>query len=101
MLESGLPLRDEQRQKLITLIVENTKPPRRFGNTDYYVILWNVSQVPKDKLQPLFDDAEWKLLSRQLDQVRGMEHWLKQSGALDTEETTETEFETEIFQTEK
>ena len=84
MLDNTLPLRDQQRQKLIALIVENTRPPRRFGNADFYVILWNTSQIPKDKLRPLFDDAEWKALSQQLDQARGMEHWLKQSGALDT-----------------
>lgn len=89
MLEANLPLRDEQRQKLILLILENTRPPRRFGNADYYVVLWNVSQVPKDKLRPLFEDTEWRILSQQLDQARGMEHWLKQNGALDKPEPEE------------
>lgn len=82
MLENALPLRDEQRQKLITLIVEETKPPRRFGPQDYYVVMWNISKIPKKTLEPLFTDAEWKILNQQLQQVRGLEQWLKQSGML-------------------
>ena len=89
MLENALPLRDEQRQKLITLIVEETKPPRLFGQQDYYIVMWNVSKIPEKKLKPLFSDAEWKALNQQFQQVRGLEQWLKQSGALAKEEEGE------------
>ena len=86
MLENALPLRDEQRQKLITLVVDETKPPRSFGQQqDYYIVMWNVSKIPEKTLKPLFSDAEWKILNQQFNQVRGLEQWLKQSGALTKE----------------
>lgn len=85
MLENALPLRDEQRQKLITLIVEETKPPRRFGQQDYYLVMWNISKIPEKALKPLFTDQEWKILNQQFQQVRGLEQWLKQSGMLPKE----------------
>lgn len=83
MLENAIPLRDEQRQKLITLVLDETKPPRRFGQQqDYYLVMWNISKIPEKSLKPLFNDAEWKILNQQFAQVRGLEQWLKQSGAL-------------------
>lgn len=89
MLENALPLRDEQRQKLITLIVDETKPPRRFGQQDYYLVMWNISKIPEKTLKPLFTDAEWKVLNQQFQQVRGLEQWLKQSGAIGKDEEGE------------
>ena len=90
MLENALPLRDEQRQKVITLIVEETNPPRSFGQQqDYYVVMWNISKIPEKTLKPLFSDAEWKILNQQFAQVRGLEQWLKQSGALAKDEADE------------
>lgn len=89
MLENALPLRDEQRQKFITLIVEETKPPRSFGQQDYYIVMWNVSRISEKTLKPLFTDGEWKILNQQFAQVRGLEQWLKQSGALAKDEADE------------
>jgi hypothetical protein len=89
MLENALPLRDEQRQKFITLIVKETKPPRSFGQQDYYIVMWNISKIPEKTLKPMFNDAEWKILNQQFAQVRGLEQWLKQSGALAKDEADE------------
>ncbi len=90
MLENALPLRDEQRQKLITLVVDETKPPRSFGQQqDYYIVMWNISKIPEKTLKPMFSDAEWKVLNQQFAQVRGLEQWLKQSGALAKDEVEE------------
>lgn len=89
MLENALPLRDEQRQKLITLVVDETKPPRSFGQQDYYIVMWNISKIPEKTLKPLFSAAEWKVLNQQFAQVRGLEQWLKQSGALAKDEEGE------------
>jgi len=90
MLENALPMRDDQRQKLITLIVEQTKPPRSFGQQqDYYIVMWNISKIPEKTLKPMFNDTEWKVLNQQFAQVRGMEQWLKQSGALPKDEVEE------------
>jgi hypothetical protein len=90
MLENALPLRDEQRQKFIKLIVDETKPPRSFGQQqDYYIVMWNISKIPEKTLKPLFSEAEWKILNQQFAQVRGLEQWLKQSGALAKDEEGE------------
>jgi hypothetical protein len=82
MLENAMPLRDEQRQQFIRLLMEETKPPRKSGQHDYYVIMWQASRLPEDKLKPLFDAAQWKVLSQQFTQMRGMEQFLKQNGGL-------------------
>jgi len=79
MIENTLPLRDEQRQKLIETILENSQPPRRASQQDYYVVLWGLSKIPESKLRPLFDADEWKLFSRQIEQGRAMEQWLRAS----------------------
>ncbi len=93
VLEQGIPLRDEQRQKLITLLVNETKPPRKSGRYDYYGIMYRLSRIPEEKLKPWLGDTQWKVLNKQLDQARGMEQWLKQSGNLpddDEEDDDET-----------
>ena len=102
ILENSLPLRDEQRQKLITLIVEQTKPPRFYGQMDYYIVMWNVSKLPEAKLKPLFDNAEWKILNQQFVQVRGMEQWFQQNGALkDDADEEESDGESEKKKTQE
>lgn len=83
MLENALPLRDDKRQKFINLVIEESRPPRSFGQQqDYYLVMWNISKIPEKTLRPLFTDTEWKVLNQQFQQVRGLEQWLKQSGAL-------------------
>jgi hypothetical protein len=90
MLENALPLRDDKRQKFINLVVEESQPPRNVGQQqDYYVVMWNISKIPEKTLKPLFTDAEWKVLNQQFLQVRGLEQWLKQSGALAKDEEAE------------
>jgi hypothetical protein len=89
MLDNVLPLREQKRQKFISLILEKTKPPRHFGQQDYYVVMWNISKIPEADLKALFDDTEWKILREQFHQVRGMEEWLKQSGLLENEGAVE------------
>jgi hypothetical protein len=79
MLESAIPLRDEQRQKLIVLVVTQTKPPQHFTQQDFNVVLWNLSKLPESKLKPLFDETQWKILTQQFARVQGMGALLKES----------------------
>jgi hypothetical protein len=81
-LESGMPLRDEQRQRLLKLLVEKTQPPQMFGQYDYYVIMLQVARLPEEQVKPIFDDAQWRALSQHLQQAKGMEPFLKQNGFL-------------------
>lgn len=93
MLERGMPLRNEQRQKLIVLVVNETKPPRKSSSQyDYYVVMFQLSRMPEGKLKRLLDKTQWKVLKKQLDQVRGMEQQLRQLGYL-TEDGDEDEID--------
>lgn len=80
MLDSSLALRAEQRRRLIGLLLAETRPPRAFGQYDYYYVMVQAVRLPETKLKPIFDDAQWKILSRHLDQMRQIEPFLKQSG---------------------
>jgi len=81
-LESGMPLRDEQRKRLLKLLTEKTRPPQMFGQYDYYVIMLQVARLPEEQVKPIFDDAQWRALSQHLLQAKGMEPFLKQNGFL-------------------
>ena len=81
-LDQSVGLRDEQRRKLVELIVNETQPPTRFGPYDYYLVLYQASKIGEAKIKPFFDDRQWALLSRQLNQGRGMEHFLRTQGQL-------------------
>jgi hypothetical protein len=79
-LEQSMPLRDAQRRELTTLLTNETKPPRKASQYDYYFVMFQIGRLPEGKLKPLFDNLQWKVVSRQLDQFRGMEPTLRQWG---------------------
>ena len=70
----------EQRDRLRKLLAEETRPPKRLGQNDYYAVLYQIALLPEAKVKPIFDDVQWRLLSRQLAQAKGMGMWLKQNG---------------------
>ena len=82
MMERSMPLRSEQRERFISLLKEETKAPQAFGQYDYYVVLYQLTRIPADKLQPIFDEAQMKVLEKYMDQARGMEVWLRQQKIL-------------------
>lgn len=64
MMERAMPLRAEQRERFIQVLEKETNPPKAFGQHDYYVVLYQLSKVPEQKLQPIFDEAQWKVLKQ-------------------------------------
>ena len=70
-------------KKFVLLLMEETKPPKHFGQYDTQVILLQASKLPESKIKPIFDDAQWRILSRQLTQAKSMELFLKRNGFLD------------------
>ncbi len=78
----------ERQIKLQTLILRETRVPRRLGsnNVSYYVVLLEISRIPEQKLRPLFTEAQWPLIQIVLQQGQGMEPSLKTSGYLPAEE---------------
>jgi hypothetical protein len=79
-LGKTLGLNAEQRQKFTAVLVEETRPPKVFGQQDVYAVLYQASRLPEEKLRPIFDDAQWLVLSRHLTQAKSMEPFLKSNG---------------------
>jgi hypothetical protein len=81
-LDQTVGFRDEQRRKLVDLILSETQPPTRFGQYDYYLVMYQAGKIAETKLKPLFADRQWALLNRQFNQMRGMEQFLRNQGLL-------------------
>jgi hypothetical protein len=82
MLDRVVSFRAEQRQKLVDLLVERKRLPRIFGQYNYYLVMYQASQVPEEKLKEILDEPQVKTLNKLLNQMRGYEQFLKTSGYL-------------------
>jgi hypothetical protein len=81
-MDTTLQLRAEQHRRLEELLVKETRPPRRFGEYDYYGIMFQVSRLPESSLRPIFDDSQWAKLRLQLAEANRLEQTLKDEGFL-------------------
>ncbi len=77
MLENGIPLRDEQRQSFIKLMLDETDPPRAYGQYGYYVVLYQASELPEEEVKPIFDEGQWRALRACFRRAKAMEPTLK------------------------
>jgi hypothetical protein len=80
MLGNTAGLSTRQRRRFAEVLLEETRPPRNYGRQDYYVVLLQAAKLPEAKIRPIFDDAQWRLLSRQFAQAKAMERNLKDNG---------------------
>lgn len=76
-------LTDDQRRALVDLILAETKPPKIFGQYDWYVILFEASKIPDEKYSAIVDEAQMKPLKQMLQQGAGMQQFLRQQKLLD------------------
>jgi hypothetical protein len=83
-VDKGLGMTAVQRRRFADLL-KATHPPRRFGSSDYYYLMYRAGQIAEDKIKPIFDDIQWRVFSVQLNQARGMQQWLKNNGMIDDE----------------
>lgn len=83
MFDGVLGMTEKQREQFTEVLIAETKPPKRAGQYEYYLILYLAAHVPEDKLRPIFDAAQWRVLGRQLQQAKGYASFLKQAGLLD------------------
>jgi len=83
-IDKGLGMTAEQRKRLSALLKE-TRPPRRFGSSDYYYLMYRAGQIKEDRIKPIFDDIQWRVFSMQINQARGMQQWLKNNGMIEDE----------------
>jgi hypothetical protein len=85
-LQKNLSLSDGQRIRLLSLLLEETRPPQRFGPSDYYGIMYQASRLPETRLRPIFAEAEWRALLREFDDAKRQERVLKDFGYLPDED---------------
>ena len=83
MLGGVSALTEVQQRRLVDLLVAETRPPGGSGTYDYYYVLYRAAHVPEEKLRPIFDEAQWRVIRPQLATARGYEPFLKQAGFLD------------------
>jgi hypothetical protein len=82
-LDSTVGLTADQRRRLVELTLKETTPfEKPAGQYEGQVVLLKMSRIPEDRIRPIFDDTRWRLLSRQLQQAKGMEPFLKANGFL-------------------
>jgi hypothetical protein len=81
-LDQSVGFSDAQRRKLVDVILSETTAPIRYGQYDYWVVMYQAGRIPESKLRPMFDEQQWTFLKRQLDQMRGMGQWLRNAGML-------------------
>ena len=79
-LESGVPLREQQRKQFVKLLLEETEPPKSFGRQPHYEVFFLASTIDEEKLKPIFDDAQWQAIKRLLIQAHAMDSNLKRNG---------------------
>jgi len=80
IMDTTLGLSKEQHRQLEELIAKETRPPRRFGEYDYYGVMFQVSRLPETSLRPIFDQDQWGKLSLQLAEAVRLERTLKDEG---------------------
>jgi hypothetical protein len=85
-LDKGLGLSDDQRQRFVELLATESRPPRKFGQGDYWYLMLQTARLPESRLKPILDAPQWRLLSRQFAQAKGMEPWLKSNGVIRDDE---------------
>lgn len=78
-LENGIPLREQQRQAFIGLILDETAPPRTFGKYDYQVVLYKAAHLPEEELKAIFDDGQWRAMQACFGRAKAMERMLRKN----------------------
>ncbi len=81
-LEEAVPLPDAQRKKVIAFLNESVKPAHITGPYDFYYLMWQLSEIPDEKLKTLFDATQWRAVAIFVNQYKGMEPTLRQFGYL-------------------
>jgi hypothetical protein len=64
-LQANLQLSYEQSEELTRVLRTEARPPKRFGRAaDVALVLFQVSRIPEEKIKPIFDNGQWRILSR-------------------------------------
>jgi hypothetical protein len=81
-IDKALGLTEDERGRLVELLLSETPPPNRYGQGDFWYLMYQMSRLPEAKIKSIVDEPQWRLLSRQFMQARGMEPWLRSNGII-------------------
>jgi hypothetical protein len=98
-LDAVVGLRDEQRRRLVQLILDKTRPPKSFGQFGNYVVLIQMSRLPEETLKSIFLAEQWREVQRRLIQAKRMMPALKQNGVIFDDDEVEPAKETKEAET--
>jgi hypothetical protein len=90
-LDAILGLSDEQRGRLVQLILDKTRPPRHFGQFDRFVVLVQISRLPDETLATVIEPVQQRLLRKELATARRMMPRLKRQGVIFDEGSDSTD----------
>ena len=82
LLGNTLGLSTEQRQKIGALLLEETRPPKKYGNYDSYVVLYQAARLPEEKIRPMLHGFQWLALKRIFARALALEPMLRQNDVL-------------------
>ncbi len=80
ILDTTLHLNAEQHRRLTGLLAEETRPPRTFGEYDYYGVMFQMSLLPDARLKPIFEPAQWAKLEVHLHEATRLKKTLEERG---------------------
>jgi hypothetical protein len=82
LLARSLGLKDDQRRRLESLLLERTIPPKKFETSDYVIVMFQASRIPEYEIRPIFDDLQWRVMAQEFAAVQRYELHLKRGGFL-------------------
>jgi len=80
ILDTTLHLSAEQHRRLAALLAEETRPPRTFGEYDYYGVMLQVSRLSEARVKPIFNPDQWAKLQVQLKHASRLKPTLERGG---------------------
>lgn len=81
--EKTVPMTAEQRDRLVTLVLETTEPPKVVNQYEYYIVLYNMAHLSERELKNILDPTQFATLRLHLAQGRGLEQFLIQNGLVE------------------
>ena len=83
MVDNSVGLTADQRRRFADVLGAETKAPARTGQYEYYLVMYLAAQLPEEKLRPIFDDVQWKVVGQMLNQAKGYQSFLRTNGLLE------------------
>jgi hypothetical protein len=80
LLARSLGLKDDQRSRLESLLLERTIPPEKFETSDYVIVMFQAARIPQSEIRPIFDDVQWRVMAQEFAAVQRWEVHLKKGG---------------------